>query len=380
MVISVFLPAKSGKTMRILLTSIIASILLYSCHIGRMIVYNVADANDGRKFPELTLVKSEQTFRFAENQKVLTDTAVFPKTFITNDDIKDFESLFAETKTTSFLVIKNDTIVVEQYFSGADKATLFTSFSVAKSYISALVGIAVAEGHIGSIDDSITTYLQFDRAGFEKITIRHLLNMESGIRFRENYYNPFAEIGRYYYGKHLRRYVPGLKIEKEAGTEFEYRSINTLLLGMIVEKATGIPLQQYFQEKLWTPLGTEQNGSLNTDSEKGGQVKCFTGVNACARDFARFGRLYLHRGNWNGKQLIPESWILETISPIIKERRSEYYHFQWRTDNHGNFWAQGLLGQFIFVNPTTNVIIVRTGKKYGTEHWPSLMAHISKKI
>lgn len=353
---------------------------LASCHVGRMIVYNVADVNDYKKSPQLPLNKSEKPFSFAVNHRAALDTSLYPTQFIGEDKITDFASLFSESKTTSFMIIRNDSILYEKYFYDYDSSSVFTSFSVAKSFISALVGIAITEGKIGSVEDSITQYIHFDNPGFGKITIRHLLNMESGIRFRESYINPFAEIGRYYYGNHLRKYVPKLKVEKEPGTVYEYRSVNTLLLGMIVEKATGVPLQQYFQEKLWTPLGMEFDGSLNTDSDNGGQVKCFTGLNARARDFAKFGRLYLQKGNWFGQQILPEEWVLKTISPDIKQRSSEYYQYQWRTDNDGNFWAQGLLGQFIFVNPKHNVIIIRTGKTYGPVHWPNVMAYISKKI
>lgn len=353
-----------------------------SCHIGRMIIYNVADINDYKKSPQLPLHKSDKPFHFAEKLLPELDTAAFPKRFITDDEkISDWESLFAETKTTSFLIIRNDTIKYEKYFLGRDENSLMTSFSANKSFISALVGIAVAEGKISSVKDPITKYLtEFKNPGFEKITIENLLNMESGIRFRENYFNPFAEIGKYYYGNNLRKYVNNLKIEKDPGTEFEYRSVNTLLLGMIVEKATGVPIDQYYQEKLWTPLGMEFDATLNTDSKKDNQVKCYTGLNARSRDYAKFGRLYLNKGNWNGKQIIPEEWILTTITPVAKVRSSVYYKYQWRIDSYGNYWAEGLLGQFVFVNPEKKIIIVRTGKKYGSVNWPTLMAQICKKF
>lgn len=353
-----------------------------SCHIGRMIVYNVADVNDYKKSPQLPLHKSDKPFHFSEKLLSELDTAAFPKRFITEDEkITNWESLFSETKTTSFLIIKNDTIKYEKYFLGRDENSIMTSFSANKAFISALVGIAVAEGKITSVKDPITKYLtDFKNPGFEKITIENLLNMESGIRFRENYFNPVAEIGKYYYGNNLKKYVPNLKVEKDPGTEFQYRSVNTLLLGMIVEKASGVPIGQYYQDKLWTPLGMECDASLNTDSKNGNQVKCYTGLNARSIDYAKFGRLYLNKGNWNGQQIIPEEWVLATITPIVKERSSEYYKYQWRIDNAGNFWAAGLLGQFVFVNPRTNVIIVRTGKKNGSVNWPTLMAHISKKI
>ncbi len=351
-----------------------------SCHIGRMVVYNVADVNDYKKSPQLELKKSSSPVFFEVNRMPSLDSSLFPSKITSDDRIQGFNDLFTESKTTSFTIIRRDTIIFEKYFYDYESSSVFTSFSVAKSFISALVGMAIADGKIGSVNDSITQYLNFNHPGFGKITIAHLLNMESGIRFRENYFNPFAEIGRYYYGNHLEKYVPKLKIEHDPGQSYEYRSINTLLLGMIVEKATGMPLQNYFQQKLWTPLGMEFDASLNADSKKGGQAKCFTGLNARARDYARFGRLYLHKGNWYGTQVLPEEWVLQSITPRPGVRSSEYYQYQWRTDNDGNFWAQGLLGQFVFVSPRHQMIIVRTGKTYGPVNWPLLMAHLAKKL
>lgn len=368
------------KIVQVSLLTLILIVILQACHVGRMIIYNVADVNDYKKFPQVELKKPAKSFQFIISPYDSLRSDIFPENLIPDEKITDFNSLFERSKTTSFLIIRNDSILYESYFYDYDSSSVFTSFSVAKSYISALVGIAIADGKIESVQDSITKYLKdFENPGFGKITIEHLLNMESGIRFRENYFNPFAEIGRYYYGKNLRKYVPMLKIEEEPG-EYKYKSVNTLLLGMILEKATGVPLEQYFTEKIWLPLGMEFNATLNIDSEKSHMVKSYCCLNARSRDFAKFGRLYLQKGMWNGKQIIPESWILKSTTTIGGPRSSVYYSYQWRIDNSGNFWAQGLLGQFIFVNPYNNVIIIRTGKKYGSVNWPLILAHLSEKI
>lgn len=368
------------KIIQISLSILLLILIFQACHVGRMIIYNVGDVNDYKKFPQVKLQKPAKSFHFIMAQRDSLQNEIFPENLIPDEKITDFNSLFERSKTTSFLIIRNDSILYESYFYDYDSSSIFTSFSVAKSFISALVGIAVAEGKIESVQDSITKYLSiFENPGFGKITIEHLLNMESGIRFRESYFNPFAEIGRYYYGKNLRKYVPKLKVEKDPG-EYEYKSVNTLLLGMILENATGIPLEQYFTEKLWLPLGMEYEGSLNIDSEKSHMVKSFCCLNARSRDFAKFARLYLQKGMWDEKQIIPESWVLKSTSSLGGQRSSVYYSYQWRIDNSGNFWALGFLGQFIFVNPHNNVIIIRTGKKHGPVNWPLIMAHLSEKI
>lgn len=353
-----------------------------SCYLGRMAVYNVADVNDYKKSPQLHVGNGSEVFTFFQGHRDLT-SELFSAKFIDSDKITDFESLFAETKTTSFLIVKNDSIVYERYFNNYNDSSLFTSFSVNKSFVSALVGIAVSEGKITSVNDPITKYITiFKNEGFDKITIENLLNMESGIDFDENYFNPFAEIGKFYYGRNLKSKVAKLKVKSEPGKEYDYLSVNTLLLAMIVESATGKPLDTYYQEKLWVPLGMEYDATINIDNKKSRVVKGYCCLNARTRDYAKFGRLYLNHGNWNGKQVIPADWIKTstTYNQTSKEKQSVYYHYQWRIDNHGNFFAQGLLGQFIFINPRTNVIIVRTGKKPGPLYWPNLLAYISAKI
>lgn len=370
-----------GKRVSLLLIALLAFILS-SCYLGRMAVYNVADINDYKKSPQLPVHKGPDVFTFFQAPRAL-NADWFSSKFIDSDKISDFASLFEETKTTSFLIIKNDSIIYEEYFGKYNDSSVFTSFSVNKSFVSALIGIAISEGRISSVNDPITKYLPiFKNDGFDKITIEHLLNMESGIDFDENYFNPFAEIGKYYYGKNLRAKVAKLKVKSEPGKEYNYLSVNTLLLAMILESATGKPLDAYYQEKLWIPLGMEFDATVNIDNNKSRVVKGYCCLNARTRDYAKFGRLYLNHGNWNGAQVVPADWVKTstTYNQYSKEKQSIYYHYQWRMDNSGNFFAQGLLGQFIFVNPHTHVIIVRTGKKPGPLYWPNLLAYISARV
>ncbi|HKH36250.1 MAG TPA: serine hydrolase, partial [Rubrobacter sp.] len=199
--------------------------------------------------------------------------------------------------TTAFLVVHDDKLLYERYFDGYDERSMQTSFSMAKSFASALVGIAIDEGYIKSVDEPITTYipelLKKDRR-FKAITIRNLLTMSSGIKYEEGGFLPWseeAEDTKTYYSTNLRKLALNCRIEGKPDEYFEYNNYNPLLVGLILERATGMHVARYMQEKLWKPMGMEADGSWSLDSTQDGFEKMESGVNARARDFARFGML-----------------------------------------------------------------------------------------
>lgn len=384
--------------------------LLCSCHVGRFVIYNFADIRDYRKFPHLPVTTAPGPFIFAPAPA--TSTLKLPKDIPLKKRHYDFEGMLRHTGTVAFLIIRNDSLLYEQYFSGYDKSRVVPSFSAAKSVVSALVGIAVDEGKIKSVQDPITDYLpDLDKKRFGNITIEHLLNMRSGIHYNESYLNPFGDVAKYYYGRNLRKYVRKQRIKEAPDQRFEYISLNTELLGMIVEHATGKSLAQYLQEKIWQPLGMEYNASWSVDSRKHKEVKAFCCLNARARDFARFGRLYLHEGNWEGKQLISKAWVRQ--STTFTDTKNEFlYSYQWWHNrrysvlsdsvkpaglyvlkdikaNDGktikaivqpgpDFFADGLLGQYIYVYPEKKMVIVRLGRKAGHMDWGSLFLALAE--
>jgi CubicO group peptidase (beta-lactamase class C family) len=360
------------------LSILILLLLVSSCHVVRFFVLNKEDMNDYKRFPSKEIKTSAPFYKFAElpNQRNIS----IPQN-ITSFKFTDFNDLLVKTKTLSLLVIKNDTIYYEKYFSDKTEESIMTSFSVSKSFISALIGIAIGEGYIKNENEPITNYLDyFKDPRFKEITIEHLLNMKSGIRFSENYLNPFGDVAKYYYGTNLRKYLRKLKIKEKPGINYEYISTNTLLLSQILEKATGKSTSDYLQEKIWKPLGMEWDASLSLDSKKDQTVKAFCCLNAHTRDYAKFGRLYLNNGKWNGKQIVPESWIKKSITYNTDSTQQYYYNYQWRVCNLGDYFAKGVLGQFIYVYPDKNVIIVRNGNDYGIDNWLDVFRYIAKNI
>jgi CubicO group peptidase (beta-lactamase class C family) len=252
---------------------------------------------------------------------------------------------------------------------------------MAKSVTSILIGSAIDEGLIKSVDEPITNYIpELAKNGFNKVTIKHLLQMTSGIKFNESYVNPFGDAASFYYGLNLRKEIGKMKLKTEPGKQFDYVSGNTQLLGLVLERSLkDKTITQFLQEKIWTPLGMEYDASWSIDRKKNGLEKTFCCLNARARDFAKIGRLYKNKGNWNGKQIVSQRWVEESTRLDTSEGSVNFYQYQWwlPTPNE-DFMAEGILGQFVYVNPTKDLIIVRLGKKEGKADWWSIFTSLAK--
>lgn len=276
-------------------------------------------------------------------------------------------------ETTAFLVIQNDSILYEEYWDGYSDSSLSGSFSMAKSFVSTMIGIAIQEGKIKSLDEQVGNFLpEFKTGEKQNLTIRDLMTMSSGTNWDESYSSPFSVTTELYYGKDIFNTATSVKIVKTPGTEWRYKSGDTQLLGLILEKATGKSLSEYASEKLWQPMGAVHPALWSID-KKGGDEKAYCCINSNARDFARLGLLYLHKGNWHGNQILDTSFVNLFTAPLsIKDedgKTVDYYGYQWwiLPDRKGVFYARGILGQYIIVIPQRNTVIVRLGKSRGTE-------------
>ena len=357
---------------------IFLSIILTSCKLGRFVVYNFADIKDYKKFPSRSVICNENKFKF-----YTIDKGLYPQTLKASNKTEriPLDKFLEENKTVAFLIIKNDTIQYEKYFKGYNQESIIPSFSMAKSITSILIGCAIDDGLIKSIDEPITNYIpELKKNGFEKVTIKHLLQMTSGLKFSESYINPFGEAASFYYGTNLKREISKLKLKRKPGEKFEYVSGNTQLLGSVLQNSLkGKTITQYFQEKIWTPLEMEYDASWSIDRKDDGTEKTFCCINARARDFAKIGRLYLNKGNWNGKQIVSQKWVEESTKIDTTEGSDEGYKYQWWLPTKtGEFMAEGILGQFIYVNPTKKIVIVRMGKSYGRVNWEDLSKILAK--
>ena len=360
-------------------------------YLTRAIFWRESDYKDRERFPARTIRNAPPAFRFdelpAENPYTSQVEAIGDRS--TNGSFEDY---LEASGTTAFLVIHDDKLVYERYFNDYDETSVNTSFSMAKSFASALVGIAIDEGYIKSVNEPITNYLpellEKDER-FESITIRNLLTMSSGIKYEEGGDLPWSEEAddtKTYYATDLRELALNCRIEGKPGEYFEYNNYNPLLVGLILERATGMPVSRYMEEELWKPMGMEADGSWSLDSSQSGFEKMESGVNARARDFARFGMLFAKEGNWRGRQLISQGWVEESTRPdATTDPSSNYQYFWWvdTPDGKNHFSAQGNFGQYIYVAPEKDLVIIRLGKEEGEQgygYWTSLFEELSTKL
>ena len=296
------------------------------------------------------------------------------------------DDLMTKIRTQALVIIKDDQIVYERYYNGYERDSIVTSFSSVKSVNSALIGIAIDEGLIESVNDPWVQYLpEFKGRGLDEMTIRDLLMMSSGIQYveDENLFPllgaPFSDDAKTYYYPDLRRLALN-EVQHGAepvGETMHYNNYHPILEGMLLERVTGMPVAAYLEQKIWQPLGMEYPASWSLDSLDTGFEKMESGLNARAIDFARFGLLYLHNGAWNGEQIISEAWVKKSTSPDPTDQREwpywpeykengGYYKYHWwgavRPDGHHDFIAAGNFGQYIYVCPQKNLVIVRFGE------------------
>lgn len=315
--------------------------------------YRLFDSND--------IVRPKQAKPFREAP---ADIAV--KTKWRDGTAVSLEDFLDLTNTKAFLVVHDDRLVMERYFDGARQDTLFPSYSLSKSVMSSLVGIASAKNLL-STDDEIGKYVPSASISdqYRRIKVDDLLNMRSGIDVEENYFSIWAPIVKMYLTTDLDGFIGNLQgFRFEPGSRFEYRSVDSQILGRVLREVTGVSVSTYLDKELWEPLGAEYAASWSVDSSRHGIEKAFCCFNAAARDFAKFGSLYLHRGNSDGRQLLNADWVARQSSPSgIDTQRSLGYSNNWwiplNNKEDGDFVAIGIHGQYIYVNPKKKTVIVK---------------------
>jgi len=307
-----------------------------------------------------------------------------PETFMVGDTEVSTQQLFDDTDTVALLVIRDGEIRHEQYNLTGGKDVRWTSFSVAKSFVATLVGIAVEEGLVDSIDDPVTKYIDLPAgSAYDGVPIVDILEMSSGARWNEDYSDPEADI----HGisavmagmSTLNAFVAGMKKESAPGTICRYNSTDTQVLGMLVSKVSGMSLTDYMQAKICDPLGFEFESRWIVDKE--GTELALGGLHMTARDYAKLGVMMLNGGKAGDTQVVPEAWV-KTSSHYHKDHTSPDkvlvgghtlpfgYGYQWwvMTGETGDYSAIGVYNQYIYVSPETGTVVVKlsANPKYGT--------------
>ncbi|MCB0791167.1 MAG: serine hydrolase [Flavobacteriales bacterium] len=279
------------------------------------------------------------------------------------------EARLKELYSVGFVVVQNDSLLFEKYWSGWDADSVSNSFSVAKSYISVLTGVAMQEGRIDNVFQKVGDFLPEFKGGCkEKITIWNLLTMSTGLDWSESGADPFSDNAKGYYGYHVRELSIDQPCRDEPGTEFDYISGSTQIMAQVLEKAYGQNLVTLTREKIWKPLGCEHEAYWGKDRQAG-DYKAFCCLYATARDFARIGQLYLDSGMWKGRRVVPEEYWEASITPAKLDDKGapnrRYGYYWWLADLDGRpiYYCRGFHGEYVVVIPWERLVMVRTGMK-----------------
>jgi CubicO group peptidase (beta-lactamase class C family) len=343
--------------------------------IARAMWWREADVGDQFRFPVRTIPAGDDVSPLPAGVEI--DPPAPPSGAA---DDPAFDGFLRGTGTLGFVVVDDDRLVYERYFGGADRQTRQTSFSVAKSFVSTLVGIAIEEGWIGSVTDPVTEYvpeLAARDSRFERISLGDLLTMSSGIRYEEQSLPlPWGDDVDTYYGTDLRDLaLSATEIVRPPGEKWLYNNYHPLLLGLVLERATGMSVSDYMSTRLWQPLGADADATWSLDSEGSGFEKMESGLNATPVDFARFGQLFLHDGVTNGTRIVSQDWVRAATAADTSADPADHYQYFWwiDTERPGRFYALGNFGQYIYVAPDAGAVIVRNGRDWGVENDTWLM-------
>lgn len=371
--------------MKILIYSVLFLTLLVSIFIfpKALRVHKVKTLYDKDKivynFLNMDKIFPTREIKASKNPKPLKrNTKTLPETFFFEGEEKNLQECLDYFWSDGMIVLHKNEMVYENYWLGNNENKRHISWSVAKSFISALVGIAYEEGLIDSLDDPVTKYLNdFKETGYDGVTIKDILQMSSGVLFNEDYADYDSDINRFgravATGTSMRDFSKTLTREREPGTYMHYVSINTQVLGFLLQEVTNKSISQYLYDKIWNPLGMEDSAYFILDDVK--DEFALGGLNATLRDYAKFGLLYLQNGLWNDNQIISKQWIEDSHStdgihlvPGERETSSNPwgYGYQWWVPGFPDtdYTASGVYNQYIYIDPLSEIVIAKTSSNY----------------
>lgn len=348
----------------------------------RVLYYEAPDAETYKAFPQAIVQKSDSAFHFIRTGKKREDLDSLLVLDGDNQSLS-FDNYFKNGKLNAFIVIRNDSILYERYSPNYSDSTLTTVFSGAKSMVSILIGQALNEKKIRNLNDKVTQYIPelASNPAFQNITLKNLLDMKSGLKFEDALGGIvqafFSEEAKYFYTHDMKAELMKITLANKPGTVWKYKSIDPILLGWVLEKATGKTVSQYFEENIAKKIGFEYQASWGLD-HKNGLANTASRFQVTAIDWAKVGRLYLNNGKYNQTQVIPGRWITQSTHlagekpASAKGWQKSAQHFLWwipQEGDNGDYAAEGMLGQRLYVDPKTNTIIVQFAAR-GAGNYP----------
>lgn len=354
---------KTRNTVLIILLIISLFMIIMPRYASRALYYQQPDIDDYKIFAN-RIIEAGEPQAWEQHR----DYNLKPLSNEVTERIEEYDPV-------AFLIVKDEQLFHESYWDNYSPSSLSNSFSMAKSIVSLLIGAALDEGAIESLDQPVRDFIpSFSDGGKRDITIRHMLTMSGGTSWDEAYSSLFSPTTESYYGDDLRGMVDNLKSVKKPGVDHYYASIESEVLAMVVESATGKTISEYASEKYWKNMGAEHDALWSLDHEDGIE-KAYCCFNSNARDFARWGQLILNNGSWNGKQLISEEYLQEALQPasyLVDEtgKSVNYYGYQWWIIDYKGYqipYMRGILGQYVFAIKEKNAVVVRLGNKRSDE-------------
>lgn len=400
------LAANSAKTFLLFLSFACCSLALSSCHAFRLLAWGPPDDKDLRHFAKSTINPSDSVFHFIKAEREIE----LPDSMLVNESRLSTEDFIKKSNTMALIIIRNDTLIFERYYEDNSPSTISPIFSITKTFVGALAGIAVKEGFIESVHDPIGKYLpELKDTSLHRVTIEHLMNMRSGIRFSNDYWNPFGRFSKLHFGNNFRKYVLNRSRSRyEPGERYTYNQLDVQLLGEVIARSTGKTVTQYMQEKIWKPLGMQYPAYWNLDSKENGMENCGSGLSLTPIDLAKLARLYLENGVWNGTPILDQSWVDSSVK-IDSATRDHYVTYLWKhtlikpeagqtpatAGDHDNesgspangvirvndFFSVGMGSQrILYVYPEENLIIIKLSKGYRYQNTKGILYHLSKEL
>ena len=338
---------------------------------------------DGKFYTTALIKRSDKPTALAEKQTVLPDLSLWLDSIsAAKYQYPDF--FLQNTSTTSFLVMRNDTVIFKRYLNGIKEGENTQLFSVTKVFVTALLGMAIQDKYISDINVPVTNYFtDLKDKQFQQLTLRHLTQMESGLNYDE--YGKIFQTLQYYYNKNLTRSIYGAQFDSPPGKQFKYKSIDTQILGECIKKALGKKkILDYFYERLWNKLGMQDTAYWALDSRITRNPKYYGGLNMSARDLAKFGTMILHDGKYKRKQLLPKEWFNYCDDTLHRCKEEDKYCMGWYYSvddtNSDVYYAAGFNGQIMLINETKNVIVIRLGKDRGGVDWYPIMKKLTELV
>lgn len=357
----------------------------------RVLRYQTPDADTYKIYPQTVVRHADTAFHFAKAAVMRADLDTV-KVMDGADTLISFKDYLRNGKVNLFMVIRNDTIIYQTFAPGYSDSTLATLFSVGKTMVSVMLGKALEEGKIKSLDDCLVQYVPELKVNpsFDRITLRNLMTMKSGLEFVDTnggYVQAFlSDEARYYYTEDIKKELLKVKLANTPGTVWKYKSIDAFLLTWALENATGQKAAAYFEDKIWKRIGTAYDASWGLD-HKDGLANTASRFQSTAIDLAKIGRLYLHKGVFNGHQVIPEEWVSRSVTlsgelPVTAKgwQRSTQHYLWWmpKQGANGEFAAEGMRGQRLYIDPLTHTIIVQfAGKGAGNYPYRKISRYLS---